>query len=134
MGHDLARCYASADLFLFPSKTETFGNVTVEAMASGLPVVAFADGAALELVRTDENGASVDLADHSGYVSEAVRLALNPTACGRMGLAARATALQLDWETIAARFELVIRGASQSERGPSPNSQVNAPRPIPIRW
>jgi len=133
MGHDLARCYASADLFLFPSKTETFGNVTVEAMASGLPVVAFADGAALELVRTDENGASVDLADDTGYVSEAVRLALNPTACGRMGLAARAAALQLDWETIANRFELVIRGAIQSERGPSPNSQVNAPRPIPIR-
>ena len=132
MGHDLARCYASADLFLFPSKTETFGNVTVEAMASGLPVVAFADGAALELVRTDENGASVDLSDDSGYASEAVRLALNPTACVRMGLAARATALQLDWETIANRFELVIRGAIQSERGPSPNSQVNAPRPIPI--
>ena len=133
MGHDLARCYASADLFLFPSKTETFGNVTVEAMASGLPVVAFADGAALELVRTDENGASVDLSDDSGYASEAVRLALNPTACVRMGLAARATALQLDWETIANRFELVIRGAIQSERGPSPNSRVNAPRPIPIR-
>ena len=133
MGHDLARCYASADLFLFPSKTETFGNVTVEAMASGLPVVAFTDGAALELVRTDENGASVDLADDAGYVSEATRLALNAAACQRMGVAARATALQLDWETIANRFELVIRGAIQSERGPSPNSQVNVRRPIPIR-
>jgi glycosyltransferase involved in cell wall biosynthesis len=133
MGHDLARCYASADLFLFPSKTETFGNVTVEAMASGLPVVAFADGAALELVRTDENGASVDLSDDAGYVREAVRLALNPTACGRMGLAARATALQLDWETIANRFEFVIRGAIQSALGPSQNGQVSVPRPIPIR-
>jgi glycosyltransferase involved in cell wall biosynthesis len=133
MGHDLARCYASADLFLFPSKTETFGNVTVEAMASGLPVVAFADGAALELVRTDENGASVDLADDAGYVSEATRLALNPFACQRMGVAARATALQLDWETIANRFELVIRGAIQSELGPRPKTEVNAPRPIPLR-
>jgi len=133
MGHDLARCYASADLFLFPSKTETFGNVTVEAMASGLPVVAFADGAALELVRTDENGARVDLADDAGYVSEATRLALNPFACQRMGVAARATALQLDWETIANRFELVIRGAIQSELGPRPKTEVNAPRPIPLR-
>lgn len=123
MGHDLARCYASADLFLFPSKTETFGNVTVEAMASGLPVVAFADGAALELVRTDENGASVDLADDAGYVSEAVRLALNPAACSRMGAAARATALQLDWETIANRFEVVIRGAIQSEVGLLPMAE-----------
>jgi glycosyltransferase involved in cell wall biosynthesis len=132
MGHDLARCYASADLFLFPSKTETFGNVTVEAMASGLPVVAFADGAALELVRTDENGASVDLSDDAGYVREAVRLALNPTACGRMGLAARATALQLDWETIANRFEFVIRGAIQSELGlfpmaADPNQSLRTP-------
>ena len=132
MGHDLARCYASADLFLFPSKTETFGNVTVEAMASGLPVVAFADGAALELVRTDENGASVDLSDDAGYVREAVRLALNPTACGRMGLAARATALQLDWETISNRFEFVIRGAIQSELGlfpmaADPNQSLRTP-------
>jgi len=133
MGHDLARCYASADLFLFPSKTETFGNVTVEAMASGLPVVAFADGAALELVRTDENGASVDLADDAGYVSEATRLALNAAACRHMGVSARATALQLDWETIANRFEFVIRGAIQSELEPNQNSQVNAPRPIPLR-
>ena len=133
MGHDLARCYASADLFLFPSKTETFGNVTIEAMASGLPVVAFADGAALEFVRTDENGASVELSDDAGYVSEATRLALNAAACRRMGVAARATALQLDWETIANRFELVIRGAIQSELEPRQNSQVNVPRPIPSR-
>ena len=133
MGHDLARCYASADLFLFPSKTETFGNVTVEAMASGLPVVAFADGAALELVRTDETGARVDLADDAGYVSEAARLALDPAACQRMGIAARATALQLDWETIANRFEIVIRGAIQSGLGASPADPVNVPRPIPTR-
>ena len=133
MGHDLARCYASADLFLFPSKTETFGNVTVEAMASGLPVVAFADGAALELVRTDKTGARVDLADDTGYVSEAARLALDPAACQRMGIAARATALQLDWETIANRFEIVIRGAIQSGLGASPADPVNVPRPIPTR-
>ena len=133
MGHDLARCYASADLFLFPSKTETFGNVTVEAMASGLPVVAFADGAALELVRTDKTGARVDLADDTGYVSEAARLALDPAACQRMGIAARATALQLDWETIANRFEQVIRGAIQSGLGASPADPVNVPRPIPTR-
>jgi len=75
----------------------------------------------------------VDLSDDAGYVREAVRLALNPTACGRMGLAARATALQLDWETIANRFEFVIRGAIQSALGPSQNGQVSVPRPIPLR-
>jgi len=74
----------------------------------------------------------VDLSDDAGYVREAVRLALNPTACGRMGLAARATALQLDWETISNRFEFVIRGAIQSELGlfpmaADPNQSLRTP-------
>jgi hypothetical protein len=51
----------------------------------------------------------------------------------RIGIVARATALQLDWETIANRFEFVIRGAIQSELEPRQNSQFNVPRPIPLR-
>src|SRR6202008_2430315 len=49
-GEELARHYASADLFVFPSLTETFGNVTLEALASGVPTVAFDYGAARERV------------------------------------------------------------------------------------
>jgi glycosyltransferase involved in cell wall biosynthesis len=133
MGHDLARSYASADLFLFPSKTETFGNVTVEAMASGLPVVAFADGAALELIRPGHNGASVALADDAGYVREATRLALDPDGRCKLGSAARLTALRLDWETIVDRFEVVIRSAAQNGFNDVPIGTVNVPRPISSR-
>ena len=55
-GEDLAAHYASADLFVFPSLTETFGNVVPEAMASGLPVVAFDHAAAGQLIRHGDNG------------------------------------------------------------------------------
>jgi glycosyltransferase involved in cell wall biosynthesis len=133
MGHELARCYASADLFLFPSKTETFGNVTVEAMASGLPVVAFADGAALELIRPGQNGVSIALDDDAGYVSAATRLAVDSDTCRALGAVARETALQLDWETIVDRFEVVIRSAAQGRFGTIPMGTVSAPRPIPSR-
>ena len=54
-GEDLAACYASSDLLLFPSLTETFCNVTTEALANGLPLVAFNDAAAGQLVTHDLN-------------------------------------------------------------------------------
>ncbi|NBX05521.1 MAG: glycosyltransferase, partial [Betaproteobacteria bacterium] len=58
-GEDLAAHYASADVFLFASLTETYGNVVPEALASGLAVVAFAYGAALELVQDGVSGVLV---------------------------------------------------------------------------
>lgn len=72
---DLARHYASGDLFLFPSRTETFGNVTIEALASGLPVVAFDYGAAREHIRDDAAGARVASGDDDAFVAAAVRIA-----------------------------------------------------------
>src|SRR5690606_41731572 len=58
-GEDLARHFASADLFAFPSRSETFGNVTLEALASGVPTVAFDYGAAREFLRDGVHGAAV---------------------------------------------------------------------------
>ncbi|MCB1089304.1 MAG: glycosyltransferase family 1 protein, partial [Verrucomicrobiae bacterium] len=73
-GEDLARHYASADLFVFPSLTETFGNVTLEAMASGVPTVAFDYGAAREHITDPALGRAVPCNDADAFVAAGVKL------------------------------------------------------------
>ncbi|KAA2285854.1 glycosyltransferase family 4 protein [Arenimonas fontis] len=87
-GDDLARHFASADLFCFPSLSETFGNVTLEAMASGVATVAFDYGAAREHLRDGEHGAAVPFGHEDGFVQAFVRTALHPRRAA-MGAAAR---------------------------------------------
>lgn len=77
IGPALADHYASADLFLFPSITETFGNVVTEAMASGLAVVAYDYAAAEIFIRDDENGVLVPFGDQKQFVDSAAKLASN---------------------------------------------------------
>jgi len=74
-GGDLARHYACGDLFLFPSLTETFGNVTLEALASGVPVVAFDYGAAHEHIHDAQAGARVSRGDDDAFIAAALALA-----------------------------------------------------------
>ena len=107
-GADLAAHYASADLFLFPSVTETFGNVTTEAMASGLAVVAFDYAAAGRLIRHGENGALVPYEDDAAFVTTAARTAADLVNCRVLGARARASVLPLDWDSIAAQVEGVM--------------------------
>jgi glycosyltransferase involved in cell wall biosynthesis len=109
-GDDLAAHYASADLLLFPSLTETFGNVTTEAMASGLAVVAFDYAAAAQLIRNGENGALAAYGDTSGYVHAALELAANAPRRRAIGAAACHSVASLDWRGIVTRFEAVLRG------------------------
>jgi glycosyltransferase involved in cell wall biosynthesis len=108
-GDDLAAHYASADIFLFASITETFGNVTTEAMASGLPVVAYNYAAAAQLIRSGENGVSVPFAQQTAFVQAALLLAQNPLQRQSMAVAARHTASQWDWDRVVARFEGVLQ-------------------------
>jgi glycosyltransferase involved in cell wall biosynthesis len=109
-GDDLATHYASADLFLFPSITETFGNVTTEAMASGLAVVAFDYAAAQRLIRHGENGALAPFDNSAAFVATAARTAADLANCRVLGARARISVMPLDWDSIAAQFEGVIAG------------------------
>jgi glycosyltransferase involved in cell wall biosynthesis len=115
-GDDLAAHYASGDLFIFPSLTETFGNVTPEALASGLPVLAFDDAAAAQLVRTGVNGALVARHDQAGFIEQARRWAREPRCARAMGSAARQTALGLEWGRIVGQIEGVFQDAMAARR------------------
>jgi len=130
-GHDLAAHYASADLFAFPSLTETFGNVTAEALASGLPVVAFDYAAAASLLRHGINGHLVPFADASGFVDSVVDLGWEHQKRLALAAHARRTALGLGWDTIVSQFEAQLRQvrdeASASDR-PHP-SRSTQPSP-----
>jgi glycosyltransferase involved in cell wall biosynthesis len=106
-GEALARHYASADLFLFPSLTETFGNVTVEALASGVPIVAFDYGAAREHVDED-CGRRVPFGDEAGFVDAAVALVRTPALTGEMRQAARHAVATLDPQTVTANFAALL--------------------------
>jgi glycosyltransferase involved in cell wall biosynthesis len=107
-GEELAAHYASADIFLFPSDTETFGSVTLEAMASGLGVVAYDYAAAREHVTHARDGLLVPYRDARAFIANAVRLACAPALLARIRRAARPTVLPLDWARVVERFESVL--------------------------
>jgi glycosyltransferase involved in cell wall biosynthesis len=108
MGDELATYYASADLFLFPSITETFGNVTTEAMASGLAVVAYDYAAARRVIKHGDNGATVPYNDGAAFVATAARTAADLANCRVLGGRARTSVMALDWDGIAAQVEGVM--------------------------
>lgn len=108
-GEDLAAHYASCDVFLFPSLTETFGNVTLEAMASGLAVVAYDYAAAQQHIVHGESGRLARCADAEDFAGQARALAADPRGMGGLRAAARATAETIDWEKVFADFEAVLR-------------------------
>ena len=92
-GASLAAHYASADVFLFPSLTETFGNVTLEALASGLLVVAFRSGAAAVHIDDCTSGILVAPDDPQGFIAGACALAQQFRGLGMMRSGARRAGL-----------------------------------------
>jgi glycosyltransferase involved in cell wall biosynthesis len=107
-GEDLAAHYASADLFLFPSMTETFGNVTTEALASGLGVVAYHYAAAAEVIRQGDNGLTVGLNDEAAFVTAATSLAADPMQLSKLRQMASSSVSHLDWEQIHDDFSSIL--------------------------
>ena len=108
MGIELAIHYASADLFIFPSLTETFGNVVPEAMASGLTVVAYNDAAAHHFIRSWDNGITVDPGDHRAFTAAALTAAQDPGLLRRFGSRARRTAETLGWDSVIDTVEKCV--------------------------
>jgi glycosyltransferase involved in cell wall biosynthesis len=123
----LAVHYASADLFLYPSLTETFGNVTTESMASGLPVVAFDYAAAARFIRHGENGWLVPFGDHAAFVKAAIEVASDSALRYRLGPAARKTAESISWEYVIDHLERDFTDVIAADKKNSVISSASVP-------
>jgi len=99
-GNDLARALASADVLLNPSITEAFGNVTLEAMACRLPVIAAQATGATNLVRHGTTGMLVDGTDPDEFAEALATYARDPDLRRRHGDAGLEVAQRMDWDTI----------------------------------
>ncbi|WP_373387716.1 glycosyltransferase family 4 protein [Pseudomonas alcaligenes] len=108
---ELAEHYASGDLFLFPSLSETFGNVVLEALASGLAVVAFDQAAAAQHIRHGHNGALATPGDETAFIEAAHWLLEDAESLRRVRLNARRHAGQQGWASIVEQFEAHLRQA-----------------------
>jgi glycosyltransferase involved in cell wall biosynthesis len=117
-GAALAQHYASGDIFLFPSITETFGNVTLEALASGLLVVAFRSGAAAVHIEDCGNGVLAEPNDEQGFVAGACALAQQFRLLGPMRRGARDAALGATWDAVISRFEYFLADAADAVEAP----------------
>jgi phosphatidylinositol alpha 1,6-mannosyltransferase len=102
-GPDLGRAYANMDVFVFPSHTDTFGNVVLEALASGVPSVVTPDGGPRYIVREGETGF---IATDDQFSDAVARLMSDPTLYAQMSTAARSYAQSASWDSV---FEGVYR-------------------------
>ena len=103
-GEDLTAAYASSDIFFFPSDSESFGNVTLEAMASGLPTVCADATGSRSLVVDGQTGFLVQADDAQGFARHITTLAQDAGLRQRMGQAARIRALGFSWDETLARM------------------------------
>lgn len=102
---EIGRFFASADIYIHASTTETFGNVLTEAMASGLACSGFNYAAAKEFIHNEENGLVCPLNKETAFIQQAVRLASDDLLRSKLKAAAPAALASQSWEAVVARFE-----------------------------
>ena len=103
-GNELATAYASADVFVFPSTTDTFGNVILEAQACGLPVVVSDSGGPKELVEDNANGLITKSHDVDDLARAIRALVMDPALRDRMGKSARNSVIDRSWPNAFGKF------------------------------
>ena len=103
-GDELASAYASADLFVFPSTTDTFGNVVIEAQASGLPVIVSDVGGPKDLVNDGEDGFVTKGLDLEALTIAVKRLVVDQSLRMKMGVLSRVRVAERDWSLAARLF------------------------------
>ena len=114
-GAPLFEAYASSDIFVFPSITETFGNVTVEAMASGLPAICAIAGGARDIVIPGKNGLLFD-ADKPIQLAQAIdELVTNPELRLQMSKAALESVKRFRWDTTVSAYERVYQDVAAAK-------------------
>jgi glycosyltransferase involved in cell wall biosynthesis len=123
-GDALARAYADMDAFVFPSQTDTFGNVVLEAMASGVPAIVSREGGPKFLVEPRLNGCIAD--DCDAFLQALVDMRARPALRERMARAARATAMTHSWDRV---FEKVYARYSEAL---TPGPVADGRRPMPL--
>ncbi len=120
-GLQLSRANASADVFVFPSTSETFGNVVVEAQVTGIPVVAARAGGPVDIIREVEMGLLFEPGDPESMTGAIRRLVAEPHYARRLADAGRRHAERRSWETVM--DDLLIRYAEAiGGYGPSPSA------------
>ena len=121
-GVALSQAYANMDLLVFPSHTDTFGNVVLEALASGVPAVVTPDGGPKYIVRDRASGEPETgiVTDDAGFASAIADLLRDPNRLAAMGAAARAYALHCSWDAVFHRvyqaYEPLLASQSESQR------------------
>jgi glycosyltransferase involved in cell wall biosynthesis len=123
--HEIGRYYASADIYIHASLTETFGNVLTEAMSSGLAVAGFDYAAARIFMRDGESGLTAPCGSPDSLVAAGRRLATDAPLRGRLRAAARAAVEAQSWENVVARFEADLESEAGLRRMPA------GPAPVP---
>lgn len=113
---DLARHYASADVFVFGSTSETFGNVVIEAMASGLAVLTYNYAAGKQFIRSGVNGHLAPLGDRAAFIQCTRDVFKDGSKMRSTRLAARLTAEGYPWAATIDRFSTILKKASETEQ------------------